>query len=210
VRSLHNGKTRLSPVLDPEERSALLRRAAKEVVRAALESGVVETVLVVSPEPDVLAWAAELGSDVVGLPQPVDQPGLNGAIAAGREWAEAAGADAMLSLFADLPLLEPEDIRGLVTRTEPVVLGPDRRGEGTNALLLRLAGEERASSFRFAFGEGSVRKHLAEAARHGLDAGTYDAKGIAFDLDTPEDWTDYLTLAAIEAPAFDCCAAGTG
>jgi 2-phospho-L-lactate guanylyltransferase len=197
-------------VLDPEDREALLRRAAKGVMRAALDSGVVETVLVVSPESDVLTWAAESGPEVVGLPQPEDRPGLNGAIDAGREWAQATGADAMLSLFADLPLLEPEDIRGLVARTEQVVLGPDRRGEGTNALLLRLRGDERAAGFRFAFGEGSLRKHLAEAARLGLDAGTHDANGIAFDLDTPADWTDYLALAADRAPALGCRAAGTG
>ncbi len=135
-----------------------------------------------------------MGPAVVAAPQPEHRPGLNGAIDAGRAWALDRGASAVISLFADLPLIVPDDIRGLVARTEPVVLGPDRRGEGTNALLLRLAG--RGSEFTFAFGEGSLAKHLEEARRLGLEAAVHDAPGIAFDLDTPDDWSDFMHLTA--------------
>ncbi len=72
------------------------------------------------------------------------------------------------------------------------MLGPDRRGEGTNALLLRLAG--RGPEFTFAFGDGSLAKHLEEARRLGLVAAVHDAPGIAFDLDTPDDWSDFLQV----------------
>ena len=158
--------------------------------RAAVDSGRIETILVVSPDAETLAWAAGFGPAVVAMPQPEDRPGLNGAIDAGRAWALDHGASALVSLFADLPLIAPDDIRGLVARTEPVVLGPDRRGEGTNALLLRLAG--RGPEFGFAFGDGSLAKHLDEARRLGLDAAMHDAPGIGFDLDTPDDWSDFL------------------
>ena len=193
VRSLRNGKTRLSPLLDPEEREAFLRHAARRVVDAAVDSGVIETVLVVSPDAEALDWAAGLGTTVVAVAQPRDLVGLNGAIVAGRDWALEAGATAMVSLFADLPLIVPDDIRGLTARPEPVVLGPDRRGEGTNALLLQLNG--RGSEFRFAFGEGSLVKHLEEVRRLHLDVALHDSPGIGFDLDTPEDWADFLDAA---------------
>ena len=190
VRSLRDGKTRLAPVLGPEARKALLRRTAACVVEAARVSGVVETVLVVSPEPEVQAWASGLGRGIVALLQPDHLPGLNGAIDAGRQWAQNASADAVLSLFADLPLLTADDVRRMATYAEPVVLGADRRGEGTNALLLRLSGP--GTDFRFAFGEGSLARHQDEAVRLGLNAAVYEAPGIGFDLDTPEDWADYL------------------
>jgi 2-phospho-L-lactate guanylyltransferase len=177
-------------VLGNEARQTLLRRVADRVVAAAVDSGRIETVLVVSPDAGTLAWAAEVGQSVVAASQPEDRPGLNGAIDAGRAWALDHGASAVVSLFADLPLIVADDIRGLVARTEPVVLGPDRRGEGTNALLLRLAG--RGSEFVFAFGDGSLAKHLGEARRLGLDVALHDATGIAFDLDTPEDWSDFM------------------
>jgi 2-phospho-L-lactate/phosphoenolpyruvate guanylyltransferase len=192
IRSLRHGKTRLSPVLGMEARETLLRGIADRVVTAAVDCGRIETILVVSPEAETLAWAAGFGPAVVAMPQPEDRAGLNGAIEAGRAWALDHGASALVSLFADLPLIAPDDIRGLVTRTEPVVLGPDRRGEGTNALLLRLAG--RGPEFRFAFGDGSLAKHLDEARRLELNAATHDAPGIGFDLDSPDDWSDFLRV----------------
>jgi 2-phospho-L-lactate guanylyltransferase len=210
VRSLRNGKTRLATVLDEQGRETLLRQTAAGVVVAARHSGVVATVLVVSQDAEVLTWAATLGPDVIPVIQPADRPGLNGAIEAGREWALYDGATAILSLFADLPFLSPADIRGLIARPEPVVLGPDRRDEGTNALLLRLAGN--GVAFRFAFGEDSLTRHLDEARRLGLDTGIYRAPGVAFDLDTPGDWTDYLAtlpnLAAGVEPTLAPCGVG--
>ena len=190
IRSLRHGKTRLSSVIGNEARQTLLRGIADRVVTAAVDSGPVETVLVVSPDAETLAWAAGLGPAVLASPQPLDRPGLNGAIDAGRAWALDHDASAVISLFADLPLIVPDDIRGLVARTEPVVLGPDRRGEGTNALLLRLAG--RGAEFSFAFGDGSLARHREEARRLGLNAALHAAPGIAFDLDTPDDWSDFL------------------
>jgi 2-phospho-L-lactate/phosphoenolpyruvate guanylyltransferase len=204
IRSLRHGKSRLSPVLGNEARQTLLRRLADRVVTAAVESERIETVLVVSPDAGTLAWAAALGPAVVAAPQPEHRPGLNGAIDSGREWALEHGASAVVSLFADLPLIAADDIRGLVARRQPVVLGPDRRGEGTNALLLRLAG--RGSEFAFAFGDGSLAKHLDEARRLGLDTAFHDTTGIGFDLDTPDDWSDFLQVhehATEECPGAD-------
>jgi 2-phospho-L-lactate/phosphoenolpyruvate guanylyltransferase len=212
VRSLRYGKTRLSPVLGDEAREALLRSIANRVVTAAIDSGLIETVLVVSPDVETLAWAAGVGPGIVAAPQPEHHLGLNGAIDAGRSWALDRGASALISLFADLPLIVADDIRGLVARWEPVVLGSDRRGEGTNALLLRLAG--RGPEFTFAFGEGSLAKHLEEARRLGLHAAGHDAPGIAFDLDTPDDWSYFRQLTA-DCPGSDArspaaCAASVG
>lgn len=189
IRSFRDGKTRLRSVLDRADRESLLRTTAERVVAAARDSERIATVLVVSPEDEVLAWATRQGPGVTALAQPAATSGLNGAISAGRAWAIGEGAIAVLSLFADLPFLSSGDIPTLVARPESVVLGPDRRGEGTNALLLRLAGN--GASFRFAFGEGSLERHLAEARRLGLEAGIVRAAGIAFDLDTPGDWADY-------------------
>jgi len=212
VRSLRHGKTRLSPVLGAEARQVLLRGIARRVVTAAIESGLIETVLVVSPNEETLAWAAGIGPAVEAVSQPEHRLGLNGAIDAGRAWALDRGASTLLSLFADLPLIVADDIRGLVARTEPIVLGADRRREGTNALLLRLAG--RGSEFRFAFGEGSLAKHLDEARRLGLNATMHDAPGIAFDLDTPDDWATFrqLTADCLDSDAWSpaMCAASVG
>jgi hypothetical protein len=56
--------------------------------------------------------------------------------------------------------------------------------------LLRLAGE--GANFGFAFGAGSLAKHREEAGHLHLASTVYDAPGIGFDLDTPDDWDDFL------------------
>ena len=210
IRSFRNGKTRLAPVLDRAEREALLRTTAGRVIDAARASLSVGTVLVVSADDEVLEWASGAAADVVALTQPASAPGLNGAIEAGRMWALADGATAMISLFADLPLLTASDIDGLIAAPEPVVLGPDRRDKGTNALLLRLAGA--GAGFRFAFGEDSLSRHLAEARGRGLEAEIVHRPGLAFDLDTPGDWTDYVAARrkrdATAEPLLFPCGAG--
>jgi 2-phospho-L-lactate/phosphoenolpyruvate guanylyltransferase len=212
IRSFRDGKTRLAPTLGPEAREDLLRRVAAEVVDAAKRSGTIETILIVSPSAEVLDWASELGPEVVALPQSERYAGLNGAIDAGRDWALDAGATAVLSLFADLPHLAPRDLQELTARPEALILGPDRHGEGTNALLLRLAGP--GARYRFAFGEGSFAQHLAEARRLGLTVAVHEAPGIGFDLDTPCDWADLLS--AKDHTATQCelllaeCGAGPG
>jgi 2-phospho-L-lactate guanylyltransferase len=184
VRSLADGKTRLSEALSPEARSALTRRMLKGVVRAALDSGAVGPVAVVSPDPAALAVAAIEGTEVVPLLQNPARLGLNGALAQGRDWALSRRAAALLILFGDLPLLSPDDVRNLVRRDAPVVLAPDRHGTGTNAMLLRLGG---TAGFRFGFGPGSYARHVDEAHRLELDVATALTTGTAFDLDTPDD-----------------------
>jgi 2-phospho-L-lactate guanylyltransferase len=188
IRSLSAGKSRLSAALTPEAREALTRRMLRGVVRAALDSGAVGAVLLVSPDPAALALAVLEGPRVVPLLQDPHRPGLNAAISQGRDWATTRRAAALLVLFGDLPLLAPEDVGNLVRRDAPVVLAPDRHGTGTNALLLRLdRTTEGTEPFRFAFGPDSYSHHVDEAHRLDLEVATSLTSGTAFDLDTPDD-----------------------
>jgi 2-phospho-L-lactate guanylyltransferase len=190
IRSFRNGKTRLASILSSDERSTLLHRSAQGVIEAALDSRVVDTVLIVSQDEEALAWASEFRRRVVPLRQPAAWVGLNGAMNVAREWALERDADGLLSLFADLPHLSVFDVRALLARRAAIVLGPDRRGEGTNAMLLRL--DRSGADFRFAFGERSLRRHIDEAGRLGLSIALHESPGVGFDLDTPLDWAEYV------------------
>jgi 2-phospho-L-lactate guanylyltransferase len=190
IRSLTGGKTRLSGALTPTARALLTRNMLTRVVMAAAESGLVETVLVISPDPAVLRLSSELHDRVVAIEQDLGAPGLNGAIEQGRTWAIAHRAGAFLVLFGDLPLLDADDVRHLVRRDAPVVIAPDRHGAGTNALLLRFGtAEQEQEPFRFGFGIGSYAHHVDEAHRLGLDVAVSSTPGTALDLDTPDDLT---------------------
>ncbi|HEY7030886.1 MAG TPA: 2-phospho-L-lactate guanylyltransferase [Thermomicrobiales bacterium] len=198
IRSLTGGKTRLAGVLTPEARTALTRRMLCSVVRAALDSGSIKTVAVVSPDPAALDLAASLDPAVVPLRQADERPGLNPALAEGVAFAAGRGAAAALILFGDLPLLTGDDVRNLLRRDAPVVLAPDRHGTGTNALMLRLGtGPDDGRDFAFHFGPGSYAKHVDEAHRLGLDVATSLAAGTALDLDTPDDLRRVLSAEAV-------------
>ncbi len=201
VRSLTSGKTRLAGALSGDERAGLIREMLGGVVSAALGSGVIGRVIVISPDEDVLSLAGHLAPDLIALRQPTDQPGLIPALDQGRAYARERGADAMVILFGDLPLLSADDVRTMVASTADVVISPDRHGEGTNALLLRFS-QKRINLpgyFRFQFGKGSFQKHLAEADRLRLTRETVVTAGTSLDVDTPADLAEWSSQAVTPA-----------
>jgi 2-phospho-L-lactate guanylyltransferase len=200
VRSLRDGKTRLAPVLAPDERQRLIERMLGVVVAGTLAADVGEALGGVTPDPAAAAFATALDPRVRTLRQDDGRPGLNEALAIGREWAVALAADRLVTLSADLPLLTPDDVATLAGAAADLALARDRRGEGTNGLALTLDG--RGQAFRFAFGTGSAARHAAEARRLGLSLRCVDRPGTAFDLDEPDD------LALWERKTLAACGAG--
>ncbi|MGI8642794.1 MAG: 2-phospho-L-lactate guanylyltransferase [Thermomicrobiales bacterium] len=198
ARGVVAGKSRLTAALSAEARAALSERMLRRVICAALEADVATAVVVVSPDQATLDLAVSVDPAVYPLRQDVTMPGLNPALHQARRWAIHQGAAAMLILFGDLPLLAPGDVRALAWAEAPVVLAPDRHGEGTNAALVPLAGRKTGEGFRFQFGAQSLAAHLEEADRIGLRAATVVSPGTAFDLDTPEDWRSLLDQGVVE------------
>jgi 2-phospho-L-lactate guanylyltransferase len=185
IRSLSDGKTRLSPVLDPAARAALTREMLHRVVRAALGAVSRAEVVVISPDPDALAEVGRIEPAIRLVRQDPLRPGLNPALEQAAQEVRELGVSTALILPADLPLISSADIDNLLRRDAPVVIAPDRHRTGTNALMVRL--DAFGEPFVFQFGEGSFGKHQDEAARLGVDATTAMALGTSFDLDTPED-----------------------
>jgi 2-phospho-L-lactate/phosphoenolpyruvate guanylyltransferase len=157
-------------------------------VIAALRGAGVENVGVVSPDRIVLGEAEERGA----TPLRQKSRGLNPALEEGRRWAMERRPSELLVLPADLPLLDPEDVRAVLgeTREKPsVVISPDRARAGTNALLLRPP-----DALPFSFGQGSYEAHLRAARERGLDVRVCERPHLSFDLDTAGD------LARLEQP----------
>lgn len=186
VKALADSKSRLAAVLSPAERAALTLDTLRAVLDALDLPGIAAR-LVVSPDPAVLDAAQASGA--TGLLQRCTPPdaadGLNGALEEARVAALAAGAGALLIVLGDLPLLGRGNVEALLELADMprvVVLAPDRRESGTNALLVRPA-----NALPFAFGPGSLARHQALAAARGLRIAHYRAPGAALDLDTPDD-----------------------
>ncbi|MEO5966313.1 MAG: 2-phospho-L-lactate guanylyltransferase [Candidatus Limnocylindrales bacterium] len=179
IRAFEGAKSRLGAVLDAEERRELVDRMLRRTVTAALATAGVVEVIVVSPDPAVLAIAAAIGA------RPVFQRsrGLNPALHEAR--AEATG-ERLLIVPGDIPGVSPATL-GLVLAagdaagTPSVVLAPDRHGRGTNALLL-----DPPDVIDPAFGGDSRAGHawLASSA----DAAFVEVRDVLeLDVDTPDD-----------------------
>jgi len=196
VGTLEGAKTRLAGTLDAEERHDLVEGLLARTVETALAVDRLDDVLVISPDPEVLTRAAEIGARTLRQ----RTSGLNAGLAEARADVVAGGAEAILVLPIDLPFVTTEAVVALLEpltsdgSTAPagkpraadpaaghVVLATDRHGTGTNALGLRPPGV-----IDFAFGPGSRRAHRAAAEAAGA---SYTEVGgpLTVDLDTPDD-----------------------
>lgn len=186
LRGLHGGKSRLAPQFDPTQRSTLIAAMARHVVTAVERSGVADAILIVTRDLLIAEHLPLAASRVSVVWQCDGVPGLNPAVDLGRQEALRRGADGIVVLSADLPLLRPREVRALHAVDADVVLATDRIGLGTNAITLR--GRRALESFQFHFGVDSLGLHRAEAMREGLPVAQVDLPGVAHDLDTGEDW----------------------
>jgi 2-phospho-L-lactate guanylyltransferase len=98
--------------------------------------------------------------------------------------AEELGAECVVLLPGDCPLLEPRELDRLLTGVPAsyVAIVPDRHRTGTNALVLAPP-----NAIPPAFGEGSCARHVAAAREAGVPYGVEEVASLALDLDTPAD-----------------------
>lgn len=179
VRALEGAKSRLGAVLDAEERRDLVEGMLRRTIDVALATPGVAEVVIVSPDPAVLALAEARGA----RPLLQRSRGLNPAL---QEARAAASGERLLVLPGDLPSVTPADLAAVLAAgdaagTPSVVLVPDRHRRGTNALLL-----DPPDAIDPAFGGDSRAGHawLAESA----DIRLVELAGILeLDLDTPDD-----------------------
>jgi 2-phospho-L-lactate guanylyltransferase len=112
-------------------------------------------------------------------------PELNQALVRATLVAKEYGADGVLILPADLPLLTIEDVQSLIKAAKDppvIVLVPDRHGEGTNALLVRPSG-----LIEYDFGPNSFQRHQLQAEQLGARVEIRTIPSLGLDLDLPED-----------------------
>jgi 2-phospho-L-lactate/phosphoenolpyruvate guanylyltransferase len=174
VKSFALGKSRLAAILGAEQRTALNRRLFGRVLDAAQSHFSANRIVVVTADAFLLALVR--GQGLHGLQDPGG--GLNAAL--------AHGANAVIVLSSDLPLVTAGDIAALTSALGEApccVIAPDETEQGTNALALA---PPDAAFFRF--GADSFQAHLAAARAGGRAVRVLRRAGLAQDLDTPENY----------------------
>ncbi|MCU0491015.1 MAG: 2-phospho-L-lactate guanylyltransferase [Chloroflexaceae bacterium] len=206
MKRLDQAKSRLAEVLPPATRHALALEMLERVVKAMRdwrmeiaeeqkhnESPIAHrqspTLWLLSPDPTVLALAPTYAA------RPLFDPtgDLNGALELARDTLRADGADGMLIIPGDVPLITPGDVDSLVqllASGADMVLAPDGERNGTNAMGLRLP-----SALPFQFGLNSFEKHTAAARQLGLHTHVVTSATLALDVDTAESYERYRELS---------------
>ena len=193
VKAIDRGKTRLGGMLDDDARAALCRRFLGHVLDVACAFPGPADTIVVSADRRVLDAAEARGAHALGESEEDD---LNAALRQATRFAASKGADAVLVLPVDLPLVTTEDLLALASTGTPIAIAPDRRGTGTNALWLAPPG-----AIPFHFGEDSFAAHLAAARAAGLDAAIVHRPNLVLDVDTPDDYRAWRAGGAAEPAA---------
>ncbi|MFO8114338.1 MAG: 2-phospho-L-lactate guanylyltransferase [Halorubrum sp.] len=173
-------KSRLSGVLDPDERAAFARAMLRDVLDA---------VAAADGDPRVLAT----GPVAADLPCPVEvderplTPAVNAALDAGVGDGQEGDPDPVAVVMADLALATPAALRELFAagREADVAIAPGRGG-GTNAVVAA------HPAFRVDYHGASYLDHRRIAADAGLSVEIVDSNRLATDVDEPADLAELL------------------
>jgi 2-phospho-L-lactate/phosphoenolpyruvate guanylyltransferase len=186
------------PVKRLRRSKSRLARALQAPVRAALTKSILSRTLDLLAQVDRITHTIVISSDLTVLDlarskQAIDlvesESGLNAAIKQAATWSMSRGAESILIVPSDLPLIASADIEAMLELAiEPrcAVIAPDRRGEGTNALLVRPP-----DAIEFAFGASSFNTHTAQAKQRNIAVHVYTSETIGLDLDVPDDLAQY-------------------
>lgn len=181
MKRFAEAKRRLATGIEDEQRLALVAAMLADVLEAIAQARMIERIVVVSDEPGAAAPAEDAGAELIP-----DTPGAghSKATLAGIDHAVEAGAECVVLLPGDCPLLDPRELDRLLTGVpeQYVAVVPDRHGTGTNALVLAPPG-----SIRPAFGEGSRDRHVSAAREAGIPFAVEEVPSLGLDLDTPAD-----------------------
>ncbi|HLB46487.1 MAG TPA: 2-phospho-L-lactate guanylyltransferase [Anaerolineales bacterium] len=192
VKPFREAKSRLALVLSSDDRAALSRDFLVRTLQLLSQVREIKRTLVVSRDTAALQVARKHGAHTVtesGTPQ------LNPALARATDVCVSFGADAVLILPSDLPLLTPADVLSLINASgepECVSIAPDRRDDGTNALYMRPP-----RLIPYTFGPQSFTRHLTLAREREVCVEVCRSSGLSLDVDVPEDLELYQSHSRI-------------
>lgn len=191
-KALPNAKTRLRSALTREARLAVTVQMLRRVLGVCAELPGKAGLYLCGP-PDLDDLARECGAVIL----PAGTGGMRRDILLAAEDPHIAGQAAVLFVSSDLPLLTRDDLEAVLEawrRGARIVLGPDRRGRGTNVMLI-----DKPEHFPYCFGEvvgpGSFTSHYSTAEGLGLAVEVVTRPGIELDIDLPEDLAAFIHQA---------------
>jgi 2-phospho-L-lactate guanylyltransferase len=182
VKEMAGAKQRLSLLLSPAERVALMQVMLRDVLMALSAAQDLAGIAMVTLDPWAQALAEAHGARIIteGAGE-----GHTGAVTAAASVLQAEGIAAILTLPGDVPAVKTPEVEALiaaVTIPPAFIIAPAHDEQGSNAILL-----SPPNAVKLRFGEDSYFPHLASALVAGITPQILRLPGIAMDIDHPAD-----------------------
>ncbi|MFY9872137.1 MAG: 2-phospho-L-lactate guanylyltransferase [Candidatus Nitrosopolaris sp.] len=183
VKKFDSSKSRLSSVLNVDERKKLSELLLMNTISVLTKSSAISEIVIVSS--DEVAMEIAKRNDAKFLRESKDH-GVNVAIARADDYSSENGAEATLVIPQDLPLLMTADVNMICRKAEStercLVICPSIRHDGSNALL-----RKPSRLLKTYYDEDSFNAHIRAATKVGIPIKVFLSKRIMVDLDTTED-----------------------
>jgi 2-phospho-L-lactate/phosphoenolpyruvate guanylyltransferase len=184
VKRFENAKTRLSSMLDTEDRIRLSSLMLEDTLQILSVAPPLTQVIIVSADKRADEIATKHGAKF--LPEEKEK-GVNSAVALADGYCiEKEAADATIVIPHDLPLLDSIVISKACELAEKettcIVICPSVRYDGTNMLL-----RKPPSVIGTFYETDSYKMHVRTAIKLGIPVKPLLSKSLMYDIDTPED-----------------------
>lgn len=183
VKRFENAKTRLSSILDIDDRIHLSSLMLEDTVKILSSVRSLNQVVIVSADKRAEEMATKYG---VTFLREEKEKGVNSAVALADLYSTREAAEASVVIPQDLPLLDPIEVSKACQQAENesrcIVICPSLRYDGTNMLL-----RKPPTVIATFYDNDSYNMHVKAALKLGIPVKGLFSKSIMYDIDTPED-----------------------
>jgi 2-phospho-L-lactate/phosphoenolpyruvate guanylyltransferase len=199
VKRFENAKTRLSSILDLDDRIRLSSLMLEDTVKILSCVPSLTQVLIVSADKRAEEIATKHG---VNFLREEKEKGVNSAVALADSYCIKEAADATVVIPQDLPLLDAVEVSRACELAENeskcIVICPSLRYDGTNMLL-----RKPPSVIDTFYDTDSYNMHVKAAIKLGIPIKRLFSKTVMYDIDTPEDALQLTKEEAVAARSLE-------
>ena len=199
IKRFENAKTRLSSILDTDDRTRLSLLMLKDTLQILSAVHSLSQLITVSADKRVGEIAVKYGANFLLEEK---ERGVNSAVALADSYCMKKAADATMVIPHDLPLLDSTDISKACELAENesrcIVICPSLRYDGTNMLL-----RKPPSIIATFYDADSYNMHVKAAIRLGIPVKRLLSKGLMHDIDTPEDALEIMKEETVTARSLE-------
>lgn len=190
VKEMAGAKERLSQLLSPGERVALMRVMVGEVLAALTAARGLAGVAVVTLDEWATEAAQQAGARVITEGA---RTGHTGSVTAAARVLVAEGSAGVLTMPGDIPAVTAAEVEALLEGHASFSIAPSHDEMGSNGVVLTPP-----DVVPLRFGDDSYFPHLAAARAAGVEPRIVRLPGVAMDIDHPADLALFARLPQAE------------